>query len=311
MKKICILVPVYNEESCIQTFYDTTKLTTSKIEGYEFDFMFVDDGSKDKTLVNIKAIEGNDVKFISFSRNFGKEAAFLAGLRAIEQLEYDGAIMMDVDLQDDPKYIKDMIEKYEEGYHHIKTHYNRMHSENFVLKFLTWSFYKVFSILTGFKSISHGSRDYAFLDKNVVKAYISFEDKNRFTKGIAEYVGFKTFTLSIDYQDRSSGNSKWNVFSLLKYGFTGIDAFSNWLKLIPFLVGLAYTGLIIYDIYNYFMIANSTSININMSIYSYSIRQDCMMLCICLISSAIIRLIYKNKDNSDTNKVFFIEEQNF
>lgn len=303
LKQIYIVVPVYNEEKCIHSFVSAFDMMKNDIDEkmYNLSIVFVDDGSKDNTKNLIKGFDRNDIKYISFSKNFGKEAALLAGLRAVKQLKGDAAIIMDVDLQDPIELIPQMLTKYAEGYNHITTKHISQHSDSYFMKFCTKTFYNIFSLLTGFKSIRHGSRDYSLLDKKVIDAFLSFSEYDRFTKGISECVGFKTYCIEFNYVKRIEGKSKWNFRSLFKYAFVGINSFSTWLNLFPKIFGLAFFGLLIYDIYEYFVTTGYGSLNI---------RLDVIAIVVCIFVDIVIRLIYTNKALIEKRSSYFIEESN-
>lgn len=300
LKKIIIVVPSYNEEACINSFVNEVDKVKKEIDQskYELTMLFVDDGSKDKTLEILKSYSRNDVKYISFSRNFGKEAAMFAGLSAVKKLDGDAAIIMDADLQDPPSLIPEMLKKYEEGYLHVKTKHTQEKSRSALMKLCTKCFYKIFSLLTGFKSIKKGSRDFALLDKKVIDAYLSFKDEKRFTKGISEWVGFKTYVIAFDFVDRREGKTKWNYISLIKYAWQGIDAFSKVLLIVPRMAYLAIIGLFIY-----FMVIDQGIFGIPELILVVS-------FIMVILFHVTISLLYKNRNLLLNRERFFIQEDN-
>ena len=299
MKKICLVVPCYNEEECINSFINAIDEMKKSIDSKKWNILmiFVDDGSKDKTLDILKGVNRKDVKYLSFSRNFGKESAMFAGLAAAKNIGADAAIIMDADLQDPPSLIPQMLEKYEEGYLHVTTKHREEKARSALMKACTKSFYWIFAHLTGFKNIKGGSRDFALLDKKVIDAYLSFNDEKRFTKGISEWVGFKTYCIEFDFVDRTEGNTKWNYFSLMKYAFEGIDAFSKFLLFIP---RLCYLVLLI--LFIYFMVRD----------HGFN---TCELICVVSFMMVVlfhvtISLLYKNRALLLNRERFFIQESN-
>ncbi len=234
MKKLTILVPAFNEEGCINPFYEAVEpfLDNSK---YESRYLFIDDGSKDNTLNEIKELRKKDnrVHYISLSRNSGKEAALEAGLKA--SLDQDAVIMMDADLQHPPYLIKDMLEKYSEGYKIVYTRQRNRKGDSFLKKVTARMFYSVFNKYSDVP-LEQSSKDYMLIDKDVVKAFLDMPDRYRFTRGIFSYVGFKKYCLEFDFVQREIGKTKWNLKKLYKYGINGLNQFSNVFLLVPKMV---------------------------------------------------------------------------
>ena len=255
METLRIIVPAYNESGCIKPFYDAVE-PYLKREGIKSTYLFVDDGSKDSTLEEIKELRKNDsrVNYISFSRNSGKEAAMYAGLKA--SINQDMAIIIDADLQHPPYLIKDMIDKHLEGYKIVYTKQSSRKNEGFFRK--TWAklFYSFFNKHADVP-MEQSTKDFMLIDKDVIKAFLDMPDEYRFTKGILSFVGFKRYPLEFEYVDRTIGKSKWNFKKLLKYGVSGLNQFSDIFKVVPvtvsiisFLVAIASVFLFVFNVVN-------------------------------------------------------------
>lgn len=219
MKKIDIIVPVYNEESNLVKFYEKTK---EELKGLKYNIIFVNDGSKDNSIIELKKVYERDkdiVKIISFSRNFGKDAAMYAGLKFSKA---DYACIIDADLQQNPKYLVEMY-NFLEGNNDYDCIAMVQKSKK---RFLETSFYKFISSLSNLHFES-GASDFRMFRKSVVKSLVSLGEVNRFTKGMFSYVGFNTFYKEYIVEERVSGVSKFNRLNQFKYAFDGITSFSN------------------------------------------------------------------------------------
>ncbi len=236
MPTITLIIPSYNEESSILPFYEKVNPYLKK-DGYVFKYLFVDDGSQDNTLSEIKKLREKDknVTFISFSKNFGKEAAMKAGLE--EASSSDAVIMMDADLQHPPYLIEEMLEKYTEGYKIIYTKQKSRKKEGLIRKSWAKLFYSVFNRYSDVR-LEQSTKDFMLIDKMVVKAFLAMPDNYRFTRGILSFVGFKRCALLFDYVERETGKSKWNFPKLLKYGVSGLNQFSTIFRVVPFISAL-------------------------------------------------------------------------
>lgn len=225
MKKISVIVPMFNEEEVIYLFYDEIKSILDKISyNYDYEIIFVDDGSKDNTLKKAKKLKkekDDNIKIISFSRNFGKEAAMYAGLKMSKG---DLVVILDADLQHDPKYIIDMIKFIEDGYDTVVTVRNRK-GESKVKSFFAKLFYKIMKDAEDI-NLKQGMQDYRMMTRQVVNAILEVEEYNRFSKGIFSWVGFKTKILKVENRKRVAGKTKWSFTSLTKYAVEGITSFT-------------------------------------------------------------------------------------
>ena len=235
MEKISIIVPCYNEENCIKIFYKELIKYLSKIN-LEYEIIFVDDGSKDETLNIIKKIKDVNVKYISFSRNFGKEAAMYAGLK---KSKGNYVVIMDADLQDPPRLLPKMIKEIQKSdYDSIATRRTDRKKEPRIRSFLANLFYKIFNKMTGFNIVS-GARDYRLMKRNMVNAILEIAEKERFTKGIFAWIGFKTKWISFSNVNRSFGTTKWSFWELFKYSVSGLTSYSDF----PLFISYIFSGV--------------------------------------------------------------------
>ena len=229
MEKISVIVSCFNEEKTIPLFYEEVEKVIKKDFAdcdVKFEYIFVNDGSKDKTLEVIKALRKKDkkVRYISFSRNFGKEAAMLAGLRAAEG---DYITLLDADLQDPPALLRQMYDSIvEEGYDSVATRRVSRKGEPKLRSFCSRVFYKLIDKITDFEMVD-GARDYRFVTKKVKDAIISMDEYNRFSKGLFSFVGFETKWIEYENVERVAGETKWSFWKLFKYALEGITAFST------------------------------------------------------------------------------------
>lgn len=223
---ISIVVPCFNEESNLQIFYDTVKKTMAKFWD-DIELIFVNDGSSDNTFEKLEQIYNGDkkhVKAINFSRNFGKEAALLAGMKKSTG-DYVGII--DADLQQNPKYLVQMIDilQNNEEYDMVAA-YQKIRKEGKVLTFFKNAFYNLINRISEIEFVKSAS-DFRLLRRNVVNAIIELPERCRFSKGIFSWVGFNTNYIEYEVEDRNSGESKWSFFKLFSYAINGIISFSD------------------------------------------------------------------------------------
>lgn len=243
MEKISIIVPCYNEEKAIPLFYNETerviKEDFAKIN-VKFEYIFVNDGSTDNTLHEIKELHKKDkkIRYISFSRNFGKEAAMFAGLEAAEG---DYITVMDADLQDPPSLLKQMYDTIkEEGYDCVATRRVTRKGEPPIRSIFSRLFYKLINKITDFEMVN-GARDYRLMTKQVKDAIIKMKEYNRFSKGLTSFVGFDTKWIEYENVKRNAGETKWSFWKLFKYALEGITAFSTAPLAISSILGLLFT----------------------------------------------------------------------
>lgn len=235
---VSVVVSCYNEEEVIPIFYDEIKKIAKKMDYVNFEFLFVDDGSKDKTLNIIKDLSKDDsrVKYISFSRNFGKEAAMNAGL---SYSKGDYVVVMDADLQDPPKYLIDMYNYLKEGYDVAATRRITRKGEPMVRSFFSKMWYKLIDKMSDTEMVD-GARDFRMMRRKVVDAILSLSEYNRYSKGIFSFVGFKTKWISYENVKRAAGKTKWSFWQLFKYALDGMTSFSTAPLLLASLFGILF-----------------------------------------------------------------------
>lgn len=226
-KKLCsVVVPCYNEEKTIPVYYETMCSVISGLGSLDFEFWFIDDGSTDGTLSEIKKLRQADarVHFVSFSRNFGKEAGLFAGL---SHAGGDYVVTMDVDMQDPPSLLPDMYEAVvNESYDCCATKRVDRKGEPPIRSFFARGFYRLIHKISK-TDIVDGARDYRFMSRSMVDSILSMTEYNRFSKGIFSWVGFKTKWLSFENVERIAGETKWSFWKLFLYSIEGIVAFST------------------------------------------------------------------------------------
>lgn len=227
MKLLSVIVPCYNEQEAIPIFYNEIIKIAEKMKGSaDFNIIFVDDGSKDATLQVARDLsyKDNRVKYVSFSRNFGKEAAIYAGL---EKTKGDFVAIIDVDLQDPPDLLIDMYNGIvSEGYDCVATRRVTRKGEPPIRSFFAKCFYSLINKISK-TEIVDGARDYRLMTKQMVLSILSLKEYNRFSKGIFSWVGYKTKWLEYENVERVAGETKWSFWSLLLYSLDGIIAFST------------------------------------------------------------------------------------
>ncbi|MBR5648322.1 glycosyltransferase family 2 protein [Pseudobutyrivibrio sp.] len=226
MKKLSIVVPCYNEQEAAPIFYDTVHGMEDKLSSVELEFIFVDDGSKDGTLDVLRGLHARDerVHYVSFSRNFGKEAGIYAGL---EKSTGDYVVIMDVDLQDPPAMLPEMLSYIESGeYERVATRRVDRKGEPPIRSWFARKFYKLMNKISS-ADIVDGARDYQMMTRKVVDAILAMGEYNRFSKGIFGWVGFKSKWLEFENVERVAGETKWSFWKLFIYAIDGIVAFST------------------------------------------------------------------------------------
>lgn len=241
MEKISVVVSCYNEEKALPLFYEEMERVRKKdFEGIvEFEYIFVNDGSKDNTLKIIKELNQKDpkVRYISFSRNFGKEAAMYAGLEAAEG---DYVTLMDADLQDPPALLKQMYDAIKnEGYDSVGTRRVTRKGEPPIRSFFARMFYKIINKMSNIEMVD-GARDYRLMKRQVVDSINSLKEYNRYSKGLFSFVGFDTKWIEYENVERVAGETKWSFWKLFKYALEGITAFSTTPLIFSSIVGLIF-----------------------------------------------------------------------
>ena len=247
--QIRVIVPCYNEgEVILKTYHRLTEILEkdSLNRHYNYDLLFVDDGSHDKTINYIQEMAAHDehVKYISFSRNFGKESAMIAGFQ--HSVACDAVVMIDADLQHPPELIPQMIDSYLDGYDQVVAKRDRT-GEKRSRKFLTQCYYKVINHFVEDIKLEDGVGDFRLLSQRALHSLTSLNEYNRFSKGLYEWIGYNTKVFTYENVEREEGTSKWSFGKLLNYGIDGLISFNNkplramiYLGLIVFFVSLLY-----------------------------------------------------------------------
>ena len=230
MSLLSVIVPCFNEQEAIPFFYEAISKTASEMRDewsdLDFEFLFIDDGSKDETLKVIESLRLKDrrVRFISFSRNFGKEAALYAGL---QNSKGDYAVTMDADMQDPPSLLPDMFRAVtEEGYDSAATRRVTRRGEPVVRSFFARQFYRLINRMSS-ADIVDGARDYRIMTRRMIDAIVDMQEYNRFTKGIYGWIGFNTKWIGFENVERVAGETKWSFWKLFGYAMEGIIGFST------------------------------------------------------------------------------------
>ncbi len=224
MKKIDIIVPCYNEEESLEMFENCMESIFKELTEYEYSVIYVNDGSQDRTLDIIKAYSEKkmNVDYISFARNFGKEAGILAG---ISHSTGDYVVVMDADLQHPPKLIPQMLCEVEAGYDCCMARRVNRKGEGFVRRKLSGLFYQFMNLMTSIE-MEQGSTDFCLMTRQMADAVLSLHERERFSKGIFNWVGFNKTCIEYENVERIAGESKWSFRSLFNYAISGITAFS-------------------------------------------------------------------------------------
>ena len=242
MKKISLIIPCFNEEESIPIFYSETSKILTSMTAYDYEMLFINDGSRDNTLPILKDIAEKDphVKYISFSRNFGKEAAMYCGFC---NTTGDYACVIDADMQDPPALIPQMIELLESGeYDSVATRRVTRKGEPPIRSFFARQFYKIINKISD-ADIVDGARDYRMMKREMIDTIIAMGESNRFSKGIFGWIGFRTYWMEYENIERVAGETKWNFWSLLKYAIDGIVSFSSAPLYISSWFGIIMTGV--------------------------------------------------------------------
>lgn len=238
MTLLSIVVPCYNEEETILSFYQEVMKIKEQMPPLNIEFIFVNDGSSDNTLKQLKILENKDpkqVKYLSFSRNFGKEAALYAGLKhATGEL----ITVMDADLQDPPSLLPEMYRLItEQNYDCIGTRRKNREGEPKIRSFFAKKFYKIINKISDVQIVD-GARDFRLMTRQMVDAILELQEYNRFSKGLFSWVGFDTFYLEYENVERQEGKSSWSFGQLFMYSLDGIIAFSEFPLIISAVVGM-------------------------------------------------------------------------
>ncbi len=239
---ISLVVPCYNEEEALPVLYAALKDVRSQVTDHSFEFVFVNDGSRDKTKDVIKSLaaEDPDVRYLMFSRNFGKEAAMYAGL---EKAKGDCIAILDADMQDPPSLIPQMIKDIETGsWDIVAARRVTRKGEPKIRSFFARKFYRIINKMCDVE-IADGARDFRLMTRPVVDAILSVSERQRFSKGIFAWVGFRTKWVEHENVERAAGESKWSFWSLFRYAIDGIVSFTTAPLRISIYLGIGFACL--------------------------------------------------------------------
>lgn len=225
MKKISVIIPAYNEEESLPILKQRMEKLMNSMENYEFEILFINDGSKDNTINIIKEMreEDNRINYVDFSRNFGKEIAMIAGL---DYATGDCAIFMDADLQDPPELIPELVKYWEQGYDDVYAKRRSRKGETWLKKFTSKMYYKILQKTTKIE-IQKDTGDFRLLDKRCVNALKKLKEAERNTKSMFSWIGYKKKEVLYDRDPRVAGKTKWNYIKLIDLAIDGITSFTT------------------------------------------------------------------------------------
>lgn len=225
MKTICLLIPTYNEEDSLDKLFSRLKETTAGISNYRFEMLFVNDGSRDRTLEIIKAEakKSTNISYVNLSRNFGKEIAMIAGIDATTA---DALVILDADLQDPPELIEEMIKHWEEGYDDVYARRNNRKGETWLKKATSKFYYKLLQSSTNIP-IQIDTGDFRLLDRKCIDAIKQFRESQRNTKAMFSWIGYRKKEIYYDRDPRIAGSTKWNYRKLINLAIDGITSFTT------------------------------------------------------------------------------------
>lgn len=236
MKMITALIPAYNEEECLYQLYDRLTSVLNSIENYNYEILFINDGSKDNTLEILKELNKKDnrVQYVNLARNYGKEIAMAAGF---DYAKGDAVIILDADLQDPPELIPEMVKYFEEGYDDVYGRRKSRDGESWLKKSTSKLFYKMLQSVTKV-NILKDTGDFRLLSRRAVEALKKYKEQRRYTKGFFALIGFKKKEILFDRDARIAGKTKWNYFGLLNLAIEGITSFSTFPLRVSSILGI-------------------------------------------------------------------------
>ncbi len=303
-KLISILIPSYNEEKNIEPLYtELEKVTSKHTDKYDFEYIFVDDGSTDKTIEVLEQFVKKDtkIKLIELSRNFGKEIALTAG---IHQVNSDALIIMDADLQHPPKLISTFIEKWEDGYEIVATKRLEIENRSFIKKLGSKLFYKLINAMSETEMVS-GTTDFRLLDKIIVHHLKQFTERNRLVRGLIDWMGFKKTYVEFTAPDRIHGEAGYTVYKLFQLAISSFTSFS----LFPLKIA-GYLGVLIFtlsgSLFGWMIIDKYILLQHNYTPIAYVIVANTVLMGIVLMALGMIALYIGYIHTEVTNRPLFI-----
>ena len=307
MKKITIIVPSYNEEEALPYLYERLNTMMNELNQYEFEVLFVNDGSKDRTLELIKEMRDKDnrISYVNFSRNFGKETAMIAGL---DYATGDAVIFIDADLQDPPEVIPELIKWWEEGYDDVYARRSSRKGETFLKKFTSKMYYKVLQSLTRVE-IQKDTGDFRLLDRRCVNALKKMRETQRCSKSMFSWIGYKKKEVMYDRDPRVAGQTKWNYRKLIDLAIDGITAFTTSpLRVSTYLSILTFLSFVIYLVY---IIVKCITANCGMEGYQAIILLNLFFFGLIILLIGIIGEYLGRIFNETKNRpLYFVDEYN-
>lgn len=308
MKKIEMVVPCYNEELCIEPLYEEINRVMQELTNYEVAVLFVDDGSHDKTMEKIKGLtqKKTEIRYLSFSRNFGKEAAIFAGLA---NSTGDIVVLMDADLQHPPALIPQMIKEVEAGADCCGARRIDRKGEPLIRSFFSKAFYRFMKKTTGLDFVQGGS-DFRAMTRQVVQAVVAMPEKERFTKGILSWVGFQMKWLEYENVERTLGTTKWSFWGLVRYGVNGFLAFSTTpLRAAVYLGFMIDIAAVVYALVTFFSMITTDAPRTGYAsiILIMLFLGGTIILILGIIGEYIARLYYEVKNRP----VYIVKDKNF
>lgn len=240
-KLVTILVPAYNEQDVLQLLYERLQKIMDSSTSYDFEVLFINDGSKDNTLSIIQGLRNKDSRicYLNLSRNYGKETAMIAGL---DYAKGDCVVIIDADLQDPPELIPQMLEYWEQGYDDIYAKRKSRKGESFLKKFTSKMYYKTLQSITNIE-IQKDTGDFRLLDRRCVEALKSIRESQRYTKGLFSWIGYRKKEILFDRDPRAAGQTKWNYGKLINLSIDGLTSFTTaplrWSAIIGLFISLA------------------------------------------------------------------------
>ena len=307
MKKISIIIPAYNEEDSLPYLYERLTKLIDDIKNYEFEILFVNDGSKDKTLEIIKEYRKKDNRFayVNLSRNFGKEIAMIAGL---DYAKGDAVVFMDADLQDPPELLPELIKYWEEGYDDVYARRKTRDGETFLKKFTSKMYYRVLQKLTNIQ-IQKDTGDFRLLDRRCVNALKKLRESQRCSKSMFSWIRYKKKEVLFDREPRVAGKTKWNYKKLIDLAIDGITSFTTSpLRLSTYLTIPTFITLAVYFIY---VIVKSCTIHEPIQAFQAIILINLFFFGIIILLIGIIGEYLGRIFNETKNRpLYFIDEYN-
>ena len=307
MDKISIVVPCYNEELALPHFYKEINEVMKKIKKVKFELLFIDDGSKDQTLSLLRqySLKDERVRYISFSRNFGKEAGIYAGLK---NATGDYIVVLDADLQHPPYLIEEMYYSIKnDGYDSVATKRASRDNEPKTRTLFARAFYEILTKISD-TDVVDGAMDFRMMNRKMVDAILSMSEYNRFSKGMFGWVGFTTKWLTCEINDRVAGTTKWSFIKLFLYALEGIVGFSIVPLLIPFVLGMLFLGFsMILMLKGLFMslMMNSFTLGVESIITTILFVSGLEFIILGLIGQYIAKTYLETK-----NRPIYIEKEN-